>query len=90
MSSDHRSISFKTGLMSFEGANNKFICITLDKINDVSNNPLISMKYSFYQHILCLIVQHNDIKVFHDVANTDSELILSKLVPFLSKFSMNM
>ena len=38
MSSDHQSISFETGLTSFEGANNKFIHITLDKTNDVSNN----------------------------------------------------
>ena len=38
MSSDHRSISFETGLTSFEGANKKFIHITLDKINDALNN----------------------------------------------------
>ena len=40
------------------------------------------MKYTFYQHILCLIIQHNDIKTFHHVVNTDSELIFSKGVPF--------
>ena len=40
------------------------------------------MKYTFYEHTLCFIIQCNDIKVFHDVANTDSKLILSKRVPF--------
>ena len=39
---------------------------------------LISMKYTFYEHILRLRIQRNDIKVYHDVANTDSKLILSK------------
>ena len=41
------------------------------------------MKYTFYEHILRLRIQRNDIKVYHDVANTDSKLILSKWVPFL-------
>ena len=48
------------------------------------------MKYSFYEHILFLIIQRDNIKVLYDVVDVDSELILSKLVPFLSKLSMNM
>ena len=51
--------------MSFEGANNKFIHITLYKIKDLLNNLLISMKYIFYEHILCFIIQRTYIKVFH-------------------------
>ena len=38
MSSDHWGISFETEFMPFEGANNKFIHVTFDKINDVFNN----------------------------------------------------
>ena len=38
MSSDHWGISFETEFMPFEGANNKFIHITFDKINDLLNN----------------------------------------------------
>ena len=85
MSSDHWGISFETEFMPFEGANNKFIHITFDKINDVLKNSPHFYEICLLQHILCFIIQRNYIKVFHDVANVDFELILSKLVPFFAQ-----
>ena len=45
------------------------------------------MKYIFYEHILCFIIQGNYIKMFHDVADIHFELILLKLdlVPFFAQ-----
>ena len=43
------------------------------------------MKYIFNENILLFIIQHNCIKVFHNVVDVDSEIILPKLVPFFAQ-----